>query len=200
MRDSLVLPTQVLADIRAKIIDAANEQLASDPSRMVRLARKQADRFGTADAIEHVVERAGREVGEVRFLPRFLHAGEGKLHAADVRQDFKALLAEPVAQITGNAIKERVAGRDHDDALLAEIRSQDLGNLAEVRANANSLRIDLRKQAKRRIGTDKHFGVRNEVPGPAGKPGQPIAADANYVNLRWVVLHSSRLHAVRRPG
>ena len=43
-------------------------------------------------------QRMGLQVGEIRFFPGFLDAGEGELHAADVRQHLEAILAEPIAE------------------------------------------------------------------------------------------------------
>ena len=69
LRDALVGAAEVLADVGAEVVEAAGEQLAGDAGRVVRLAGEQADRLGDADAVEHVVERLRRQVGQVRFLP-----------------------------------------------------------------------------------------------------------------------------------
>ena len=65
------------------------------------------------DAVQHIDQWMRGEVGQVGFLPAFLDPGEGELHAADVGKDFKMFLAEPVAEITGHAVKQRVAARQH---------------------------------------------------------------------------------------
>src|SRR2546426_5695125 len=52
-----------------------------------------------ADAVEHAFKRMGRQVGEIRFLPRLLDAGKSKLHRTDVRPNLEALFAQLVAQV-----------------------------------------------------------------------------------------------------
>ena len=64
------------------------------------------------------VERVLREVGEVGLFPGLLHAGERELHAADVRHDDEAFLAELLADVTGEAVEQRVAvDQQHDAAV-----------------------------------------------------------------------------------
>ena len=45
------------------------------------------------------------QIGQKRFFPAFLDAGEGQLHAAYVRQHVETVLAESIAQIPGNPIE-----------------------------------------------------------------------------------------------
>ena len=63
------------------------------------------------------------QIGQIRFFPAFLDAGEGELHAADVRQHLEMFFAQPIAQIAGDAVKQRIAAGDNDDSLRPAGRS-----------------------------------------------------------------------------
>ncbi len=65
------------------------------------------------------LQRVRGQIREVCVFPAFLHAGERQLHAADVRHNFKAVFAELVAQIAGDAVEQRIAGGQHDDSSVA---------------------------------------------------------------------------------
>ena len=182
-RQPLVLAAEVLADVGLEVVEAADEQLAGDSRRVVGVAGEQADGFGNADAVQHVVERARGQVGEVGFFPRLFHAGEGQLHGGDVRQDLEVVLAEPVAQEAGDAVEQRVAGGDDDDALAAEVGPQLLGEFPEVRADADALALGLGQQPQRGLRPDDHLGGSHQLPGPHGQPGEAVRAKANDVNL-----------------
>jgi hypothetical protein len=51
------------------------------------------------DAIDDRLDGPAGEAGQIGVLPAFLHAGEGELHAADVRNHLEAVLAQAVAQV-----------------------------------------------------------------------------------------------------
>ena len=178
--DAFVRAAEVLADVGAEVVDAAREQFARDASRRVRLAGEQADRLGGANLVEHVFERAGREVGQVGFFPGLLDAGEGELHAADVRHDLEAVLAELVAEVAGDAVEERVAAGDDRDA--ASCRGW---RAASSTAAGRSAPIGTRsaassgKQPQRRIGAEDHLRGAEEFTRADREPGRAVGADAN---------------------
>ncbi len=58
LRDALVRPAEVLADVHAEVIEAAGQQLPGDFRRPFVLAGEQADRLGGADAVEDGLQRS----------------------------------------------------------------------------------------------------------------------------------------------
>ena len=175
---------QVLADVGPEVVDAAGEQLAGHRRRVFLLAGEQADRLGDADAVEHALQRVRRQVGEVGFLPAFLDAGEGELHAADVRQHLEAILAEPVAQVAGDAVEERIAAGDDDHALAAEVGFEHAHRILEFRPDGEFLRLDVGHSCQALLGAEDQLGGAEQIAGACGEPGHAVAADADHVNLR----------------
>src|SRR5262249_8076540 len=153
--------------------------------RVVLLAGKESDRLGRAYAVEHVVEPAAAEVGEVRLLPRFLDAGEGELHAADVGDDFEAVLAELVAEGAGGAVKERFAGGDEAHASLAEVGPQRLDDLVQVGAEADALGPQVGEEAQGTLGAEHEVGGGEQFARAGGESGGAVAANAKDVDLRF---------------
>ena len=78
------------------------------------VAGEQPDLLGRADPVDDRLDRPPRQVGQVGVLPALLDPREGQLHAADVRHDLEAVLAQPVAEVARNAVEERVAAADQD--------------------------------------------------------------------------------------
>ena len=119
VRDALVGRAEVFADVGREIVDLAVEQGLGDGAGRRGFGREQADLGRRAGLFDDELQRLRGQVRQVRVVPAFLHAGEGELHAADVRRDLEAVLAQPVAQVAGRAVEQRIAGGQDDDALAA---------------------------------------------------------------------------------
>ena len=117
VRHPLVGRAQILADIGGEVVDLAIEQRLGHRIGRRGFGRKHAHFCRRAGLLDHQLQRLRRQVRQIGVVPAFLHAGEGELHAADVRRDLEPLLAQPVAQKAGRAIKQRIAGREHNDPL-----------------------------------------------------------------------------------
>ena len=182
--DALVLAAQVLADVGGEIVDAAGEELASDAGGMRRFRREQTDGLGRSHLVEHVLERPRRQVGEVRFLPGLLDAREGQLHAADVREHLEVLGADPIAQVAGRAVEERVADRDDGDTLHPPTCAQPFDGAGEVAADSDPLRGQLGQEFQRGIRPEHHFGGRQQLTGADGESGGPVGPNAHHGDLR----------------
>src|SRR5207253_10518333 len=98
---------------------AARQQLTGDLRRAFILVREQAHGLRGTDPVDDVFQPVRGEVRQICFLPRLLDTSEGELHRADVWQDVEFLLTEPVAQIAGDTVKQRIAAGNHDHALRA---------------------------------------------------------------------------------
>ncbi len=112
LRDPLVGRAQVLADIRPEVVDPAVQQRLRQPGRRALVAGEHADLLRGPDPVDDRLDRPAGQAGEVGVLPALLDPGEGKLHAADVRHDLEVVLAQPVAEVAGDPVEERVALAD----------------------------------------------------------------------------------------
>ena len=119
VRDALVGRAEILADVGGEIVDLAIEQRLGHCAGRRRVGGEHAHLGRRADLFDDQLQRLRRQVRQVGVFPAFLHAGKRQLHAADVRHDLEAVLAQPVAQVAGHAIEQRIAGRQHDDAFVA---------------------------------------------------------------------------------
>ena len=143
LRDPLVRAAEVLANVSAKVIQAACQQLLGDARRIIGFTGEQADRLGGANAVQHAFQGMRGQVGKVRLFPTFLDAGKGELHAADVWQHFEAILAQAVAQVAGDAVKQRIAAGDHHHALFAQVVFQNLHDFLEIGTDRRLLGLEL---------------------------------------------------------
>ena len=193
LRDALVRAAEVLADVHAEIIEAAREQLASDLRRSFLLAGEQADRLGGADAVEDAVQRMRLQIGEIGFFPGFLDPREGELHAADVRQHLEMLLAQSIAQIASDAVKQRIAAGDDRQAFAANQRGQRGDGFLQVGADRTALGLEFRQQSQGLLGAEDDIGGHQQIAGAAGESGQAIAADADDVDARFRSVHDGIL-------
>ena len=99
LRDPLVGGTQVLADIGTEVVDSPLQQLASHARGRQLVAGEQPDLLCRANPIENGLDGTARQVGQVGVFPALLDPCECQLHAADVRQDLEAVLAQSIAEI-----------------------------------------------------------------------------------------------------
>ena len=181
--DPLVLPAEVLAHERGEVVDAAPEELARHARGLVARAGEQADGLGAADLVEHVVERAGGEVGEERLLPALLDAGEGELHGRDVRHHLEVLGADLVGEVAGGAVEQRVAAGDDGGARLPDGAAQLLDHDRQVGADDDALGAQLRQQPQGRLGAEDELGAQEQVAPAGGQAGEPVRADADDWDL-----------------
>ena len=75
-----------------------------------------------------------------------------------MRQHLEAVLAKPVAQVAGHAVKERITPRHHDHFLRAEVTFQRVQNILQVRADAEVQLDQLRHQAERLLAAQDQIG------------------------------------------
>ena len=144
--------------------------------------REQADLGRGAGLFDDQLQRLRGEVGQVGVVPAFLHAGEGELHAADVRRDLEAVLAQPVAQVAGRAVEQRIAGGQHDDPLAAG--GFDLADdRVQVAADFDLFGLAGGRRGQRLLGADQHLGLLDELAGGGGQPFQAVVADADDLDL-----------------
>src|SRR5262249_22276255 len=86
-------------------------------------------------------------------------------------------------------VEQWVAAGQHDHALAAQIGLQSADDLLQVGANAEALGRKLRHQPQRRLRTEHQVGGQQQLAGPRRQTGQPIAADADDVDLGFDWTH-----------
>ncbi len=193
----LVGRAEVLADVRLEVVDPPVEQLAEDPRRRVVVAREQADLLGRPDPVDDRLERPAGEAGQVGVLPALLHPGEGELHAADVRDDLELVLAQPVAEVAGDAVEERVAAAD-EDRVAAARASRTCRSAEGISASSGDLPgRDPFEEPERRRRPEDHVGLLDDPPGRLGQAGQTVVADPHDHQLAGRFAHDDRPASVR---
>src|SRR5262249_55426830 len=124
-----------------------------------------------------------------------LHPREGQLHAADVRQHFQPVLAEPVAQVTAEAVEQRIATDEDHHALAAEVCFQRPHRLLQVGADDQPLGSESRREGVYLFGADHYPGGTEQFTGPVRKPAEPVTANADDVDSGFRRCHDGSSHA-----
>ena len=101
-----------------------------------------------------------------------------------MRHDLEAVFAQPVAEIAGHAIEQRIAGREHDDALVAG-RFDLADDRVQIAADLDLFGLAGRQRRKQRPGANQQLGLFDKLPGRRGQPFQAVVADADDLDFGW---------------
>jgi len=120
--------------------------------------------------------------GDAHVLPRLLPAGKGDLQGRGRRQDFDCIAPKLAQQIAGDAVAERVAGRQHGDRFpfsprgLNPRRALGQGAVHVAGFDRRQLRLD---QFQRATNADDQLGPRQRLAGSIAQPGPAVVEDAD---------------------
>ena len=137
------------------------------------VASKQPGLLGSTNLFDDRLQWLGGHVAQIRFVPTLLHPCEGQLHAADVRDDLEAVLAQTIAKIASQAEEQRVAAGQHHHASVA--RGCDLVNNAiQVTANLQPLRLTARKKSECVSRSHQQLRILNHSASGSGHPFRSV--------------------------
>jgi hypothetical protein len=165
------------------------QQLASHARGRQLVAGEQPDLLCRANPIENGLDGTPRQVGQVGVFPALLDPCECQLHAADVRQDLEAVLAQSIAEIARNAIEQRVAAADQDRLPGAQRLLHLLERLGHLGLEHDLAPRQRFKERQDRRGAHDHVGIREDSPGPVCQPAQPLLIDAQDHQPRSLDCH-----------
>ena len=182
LRHPLVGRAEILANVGRKIIDPPIQQRLGHRRRRMRFAGEQADLVGHANPLEHLFQRMVGQVGQKRFFPAFLHAGESQLHAADVRHDVEASLCPACRTDSGPRRKTADRPRPAPPPACRRLRRAVRPPGPRLAAERHPLGIRRRHFGQRGFGAQQQFGLVDQLPRGGGDPSSP----SSPMPMMWI--------------
>ena len=124
-----------------------------DARRSQVVGREQPHPFRRPNALHHAIQILIGQIRQVCLVPALFDACKRQLHAAHVRHDFEAVLAQLLAQVARRAVKQRIAAGQNHHALVGV-----LGHMA-----GHFLRIAIGRHSP---------SLRTRRPPPASEPNR----------------------------
>ncbi len=180
--DTFVASAKVLADVGCEVIDVPIDEGPRDIGRAALVGRKQTHLLGRANFFENGLERVLGQVAEIGVFPSLHHAGEGELHAADVRHDDEAILSKPLTDVAGQAVEHWVAVDEQHRPFVPRLLQRRY-QLTQVAGDRVPLGLGRRQHRERPLGAKEHFSVSDRLANRGRNGFEAVVADANDVDV-----------------
>ena len=186
LRDDFIAGAEVFADVDAEAVEPGGRHRPGDELRRPGFGGEESGPFGNADAVENLLDAVARGVAEEGFVPILFDARERQLHAADVRSDLDAFLAEAINEKLRNAIEERIAADQDDDLSLPRFFVDATDDGVEVGSEREFFGGSAGGfERSRRSGEQRRFA--DDAASRFGEPGKSVVSHADDVDRQRFV-------------